>query len=191
MRQPGIEPGSIAWKATMLTFTPPTLLITIYFAAESFNFLWNDDEILYNTTTRYFWKLKFSIINLFASAGNRTRIYCLEGNNANLYTTNAVNNNFILPQKGFNFLWNDDEIRYNTTTRYFWKLKFSIIKIYASAGNRTRIYCLKGNNANLYTTDAVDNYFILPQKVLIFSGTMMKFDIIPPLVTFENSNFLL
>ena len=25
----------------------------------------------------------------------------------------------------------------------------------ASAGNRTRIYCLEGNNANLYTTDAV------------------------------------
>ena len=25
LRQPGIEPGSIAWKATMLTFTPPTL----------------------------------------------------------------------------------------------------------------------------------------------------------------------
>ena len=50
MRQPGIEPGSITWKATMLTFTPPTL----YFAAENFNFLWNDDEILYNTTTRYF-----------------------------------------------------------------------------------------------------------------------------------------
>ena len=38
MRQPGIEPGSIAWKATMLTFTPPTLLIKLYFAAESFNF---------------------------------------------------------------------------------------------------------------------------------------------------------
>ena len=54
MRQPGIETGSIAWKATMLTFTPPMLLITHYFAAESFNFLWNDDEILYNTTTRYF-----------------------------------------------------------------------------------------------------------------------------------------
>ena len=28
-------------------------------------------------------------------------------------------------------------------------------KKYASAGNRTRIYCLEGNNANLYTTDAV------------------------------------
>ena len=42
MRQPGIEPGSIAWKATMLTFTPLTLLITLYFAAESLNFLWND-----------------------------------------------------------------------------------------------------------------------------------------------------
>ena len=25
VRQPGIEPGSIAWKATMLHFTPPTL----------------------------------------------------------------------------------------------------------------------------------------------------------------------
>ena len=87
MRQPGIEPGSIAWKATMLTFTPPTLLITIYFAAESFNFFWTDEEILYNTTTRYFRKLKFSIIKIFASARNRTRIYCLEGDNANIYAT--------------------------------------------------------------------------------------------------------
>ena len=26
LRQPGIEPGSIAYKATMLTFTPPTLV---------------------------------------------------------------------------------------------------------------------------------------------------------------------
>ena len=54
MSQPGSELGSIAWNATMLTFTPLTLLITLYFAAESFNFLWNDDEILYNTTTRHF-----------------------------------------------------------------------------------------------------------------------------------------
>tara|TARA_Y100000310_G_scaffold54871_1_gene50283 strand:- start:42 stop:254 length:213 start_codon:yes stop_codon:yes gene_type:complete len=29
MRQPGIEPGSIAWKATMLTFTPPTLILSL------------------------------------------------------------------------------------------------------------------------------------------------------------------
>ena len=28
LRRPGIEPGSIAWEATMLTFTPPTLLNT-------------------------------------------------------------------------------------------------------------------------------------------------------------------
>ena len=36
MRQPGIEPGSIAWKATMLTFTPPTLDdgVTIYISPE-------------------------------------------------------------------------------------------------------------------------------------------------------------
>ena len=90
MRQPGIGPGSIAWNQTMLSFTQPTLLITLYFAAETFNFLWNDDEILYNTTTRYFRKLTFSIIIIYTSAGNRTRIYCLEGNNANLYTTDAV-----------------------------------------------------------------------------------------------------
>ena len=83
----------------MLTFTPPTLLIALYFAAESFNFPWNDDEILYNTTTRYFWKLKFSIIKIYASAGNRTRIYCLEGNNANLYTTDAVNNTLFCRRK--------------------------------------------------------------------------------------------
>ena len=40
MRHPGIEPRSIAWIATMLTFTPTTLLISLYFAAESFNFFW-------------------------------------------------------------------------------------------------------------------------------------------------------
>jgi hypothetical protein len=33
MRRPGVEPGSTAWKATMLTVTPPThtLLYTILF----------------------------------------------------------------------------------------------------------------------------------------------------------------
>ena len=30
MRRPGIEPGSTAWKATMLTFTPPTQTISQY-----------------------------------------------------------------------------------------------------------------------------------------------------------------
>ena len=27
MRRPGVEPGSTAWKATMLTVTPPTLAV--------------------------------------------------------------------------------------------------------------------------------------------------------------------
>ena len=33
MRWPGVEPGSIAWKATMLTAIPPTLRMTpiVYF----------------------------------------------------------------------------------------------------------------------------------------------------------------
>jgi hypothetical protein len=29
VRSPGIEPGSIAWKATMLTFTPRTLFVSL------------------------------------------------------------------------------------------------------------------------------------------------------------------
>jgi hypothetical protein len=29
MRGPGIEPGSTAWKAAMLTITPATLFVTI------------------------------------------------------------------------------------------------------------------------------------------------------------------
>ena len=35
------------------------------------------------------------------------------------------------------------------------KKKSVCLEKYASPGNRTRIYCLEGNNANLYTTDAV------------------------------------
>ena len=30
MRWPGIEPGSIAWKATMLTIIPPTLIYVFF-----------------------------------------------------------------------------------------------------------------------------------------------------------------
>ena len=35
MRWPGIEPGSIAWKATMLTIIPPTLLRNVVFHIKS------------------------------------------------------------------------------------------------------------------------------------------------------------
>ena len=139
----------------MLTFTPPTLLIKIYFAAESFNFLWNDDEILYNTTTRYFWKLKFSIIKIFASAGIEPGSIAWKATMLT-FTPPTLLIELYFASESFNFLWNDDEILYNTTTRYFRKLKFSIIKKHASSGNRTRIYCLDGNNANLYTSDAVN-----------------------------------
>jgi hypothetical protein len=30
LRQPGVEPGSAAWKATMITATPLTLLVFTY-----------------------------------------------------------------------------------------------------------------------------------------------------------------
>ena len=77
-----------------------------------------------------------------ASAGNRTRIYCLEGNNANLYTTDAM---ATFTERIVVFLKTILQKKLKTLT--------------ASAGNRTRIYCLEGNNANLYTTDAVAKVF--------------------------------
>ena len=59
LRQPGIEPGSAAWKATMLTITPLTLVAIIcrmtikffhfsqmppYKVVEDFNFQWKNTQ---------------------------------------------------------------------------------------------------------------------------------------------------
>ena len=35
VRRPGVEPGSTAWKATMLTVTPPTLLHRDHFNSQT------------------------------------------------------------------------------------------------------------------------------------------------------------
>ena len=35
VRRPGVEPGSTAWKATMLTVTPPTLLHRVHFNSQT------------------------------------------------------------------------------------------------------------------------------------------------------------
>ena len=54
MRRPGIEPGSIAWKATMLTITPPTLVNEWQF----FNIK------MYLLKLEYFaWLLQFEVLN--------------------------------------------------------------------------------------------------------------------------------
>lgn len=46
MRWPGVEPGSIAWKATMLTATPPTRCLQ--------NSVWRHcDSVMIRTTTRW------------------------------------------------------------------------------------------------------------------------------------------
>ena len=47
LRQPGIEPGSIAYKATMLTFTPPTLVKQVNF--HTYIILVLDIHILFRT----------------------------------------------------------------------------------------------------------------------------------------------
>ena len=41
----------------------------------------------------------------------------------------------------------------------------------ASAGNRTRIYCLEGNNANLYTTDAVESSMAHKEFIWFFPNS--------------------
>ena len=43
-------------------------------------------------------------------------------------------------------------------TKVLWACVKILKKKRASAGNRTRIDCLEGNHANLYTTDATFNY---------------------------------
>ena len=98
----------------MITITPPTLLTRLYFAAESFNIHWNDDEILYITSTRYFWKLKISIKH--GSIAWKAAMLTI--------TPPTLLIRLYFAAESFNILWNDDEILYNTTTRYFWKLKF-------------------------------------------------------------------
>ena len=104
LRRPGIEPGSAAWEATMLTVTPPTPLCLRF----SSTILWQISRAkssqLYNKfkkprlTYIYPWyimetkKKRTKICHyeiLFASAGNWTWISCLGGNHANRYTTNA------------------------------------------------------------------------------------------------------
>ena len=44
-----------------------------------------------------------------------------------------------------------------------------VVKLYASAGNGTRIDCLEGNHANLYTTDSY-----IPSETLGCTHDMMK-----------------
>ena len=79
----------------------------------------------------------FSKNKIYALAGNRTPINCLEGNYADHYTTNAhvvhSLSCFIKNTKSRNIVFKNDS---------------------ASAGNRTPINCLEGNYANHYTTDA-------------------------------------
>ena len=147
----------------MLTFTPPTLLIGIYFRAESFNILWNDDEILYNTSTRDLWKLKFSVKKCMLQPGIESDIYCLECNNANLYTTDAVDRNLFCAQKVLIFSGT--------------MMKFYIIPPLVTYENSNFLlknicFCRESNpdllfvcnNANLYTTDAVNNTLFCRRK---------------------------
>ena len=62
MRQPGIEPGSIAWKATMLTFTPPTLSCLRVSVIENLNGKPRFDNFLESTQKQNPIKIWFVVI---------------------------------------------------------------------------------------------------------------------------------
>ena len=84
VRQPGVEPRSIAWKTTMLMVTPLTLIgETVHWTHVGF-------VIFYVWLTKIQCKLVGKIWEKkCASPGSRTRIDCLEGNHANRYTSDA------------------------------------------------------------------------------------------------------
>ena len=172
----------------MLTFTPPTLLIGIYFRAESFNILWNDDEILYNTSTRDLWKLKFSIKKHILLPAIESGSIAWKATMLTI-TPPTLLTRVYCAAESFNILWNDDEILYNTSTRYLWKLKFSIKKYMFPPWIETGPFASKATILTflpptlLITICFADDSFI-------FSGPKMKLYIIPPLDSFENANVL-
>ena len=101
--------------------------------------------------------LRFVIGNekAIASAGNRTRINCLEGSYANHYTTDAFYSSFSCQYKQVFSVYSN---------------QIGDEKTIASAGNRTRINCLGSSYANHYTTDA--------SIVSILSGWKSDFDLL-------------
>ena len=58
MRRPGVEPGTIAWKATMLTVTPSTLLDKFANIVPIIVIFW--DEFLFS----HFWTLLEKFANI-------------------------------------------------------------------------------------------------------------------------------
>ena len=77
LRQPGIEPGSIAYKATMLTFTPPTLVKQVV-NFHTYIILVLDIHILFRTLhlTK---DILYHIIPIMSSTGS-LRVICYKIN---------------------------------------------------------------------------------------------------------------
>ncbi|XGW04443.1 hypothetical protein V3C99_015544 [Haemonchus contortus] len=87
MRSGGIEPPSNAWKASMLTITPRTLVLCPSSTRDPLH--GHHDKL--RKTDRRFPKSD-------AFGGNRTPVECLEGIHANHYTTNACVMSLINPR---------------------------------------------------------------------------------------------
>ncbi|AES95847.2 hypothetical protein MTR_5g030170 [Medicago truncatula] len=84
LRLPGVEPGSIAWKAIILTVGLQTLLVDRICYSPQHTLIGRKIQHFYYLTN-YQEKIK-----KIAFAGSRTRVYCLEGNYPNRWTTNAT-----------------------------------------------------------------------------------------------------
>ena len=93
----------------------------------------------------------------------------LSNSNSNNDNNNNNDNNFIPELVEFQRLENDPQVGFSfwTTSIYFSiclfeKMKKIIIRknVFASAGSRTRVYCLEGNYPNRWTTNACCNVFL-------------------------------
>ena len=104
---PGIEPGPPGWKPGILTTRPygrTTLGPDV--KTQPYGQRWETTKPCFDASAQ---ACKGLVLTLpctnsktkqkCASAGNRTRIYCLEGNNANLYTTDASYWHFVRNDK--------------------------------------------------------------------------------------------
>ena len=84
LRQPGIEPGTTAWKAAMLTITPLTLHTKTDEVTSSLG------RHLLPLALALFWVIFFYVKKNLAPTGNQTRNNSLGSCYANHYTIGAV-----------------------------------------------------------------------------------------------------
>ena len=147
LRQPGIEPGTTAWEAAMLTITP----LALYFQVRDLKIYLikfidtNVYVVLLREIQKYilYWTVdicestayNLEFKKMSASTGNRTQNNSLEGCYANHYTIDALGGLLIFEARN-----------------YIFKSKIQIQKEFASSGNRTQAARVAGEHSTTEPT---------------------------------------